>query len=130
VIVNNTILTGSSRPDGWTNSVFATPSYANFPLEDRPVLANNVLGIVGTPERLCPLLNLSSRNVVREGTACSETDALADPALDEVGYPLEGSPGIDQADPSWATSRDIRGVPRDEAPDIGAFEYLHPPSSI
>lgn len=129
VIVNNTILTGSPRPDGWTNSVFATPSYANVPLADRPVLANNVLGIVGTPERLCPLLNLSSRNVVREGTACSETDALADPGLDDAGYPLEGSPSIDQADPSWATSLDIRGVLRDDAPDIGAFEYLHPPSS-
>jgi hypothetical protein len=92
-------------------------------------VANNVLGIVGTPERLCPLLNLSSRNVVREGTACSETDAVADPVLDEAGYPLESSPGIDQADPAWATSRDIRGVLRDEAPDIGAFEYVHPPSS-
>ncbi|MGH3019580.1 MAG: choice-of-anchor Q domain-containing protein, partial [Gaiellaceae bacterium] len=77
-----------------------------------------------------PLLNLSSRNVVREGTACSETDTVADPFLDELGYPLENSPGIDGADPSWATPRDIRGVLRDDAPDIGAFEYLHPPSSI
>ena len=129
VVVNNTILTGSPRPDGWTNSVFATPSYANVPQEERPVLANNVLGVVGTPERLCPLLNVSSRNVMREGTACSETDAVADPALEEDGYPLEHAPGIDQADPSWATPQDIRGVPRDEAPDIGAFEFVRPPSS-
>jgi hypothetical protein len=129
VLVNNTILTGAPRPDGWTNSVFATPSYANVPQDQRPVLANNVLGIVGTPERLCPLLNVSSRNVMREGTACSETDAVADPALDEDGYPLGHAPGIDRADTSWATSQDIRGVLRDDAPDVGAFEYLHPPSS-
>ena len=121
-IANNTILTGSPRPDGWNNSVFATPSYANFPIELRPVVANNVLGITGTPERLCPYLQLSTRNVVREGTICAEADLLADPMLDERGFPLEGSPVIGAADPAYAPALDKDGVVRGETPAIGAYE--------
>ena len=121
-IIHNTVLTGATRPDGITNSVFMTPKLLELPVEERPVMANNVLGIVGTPERLCTLLGVSSRNVVREGVGCSEADAVADPGLDERGEPLEGSIVVDQGDPAWAWHVDLRGRPRDDLPDIGAFE--------
>lgn len=123
-IIHNTILTGSTRPDGITNSVFMSPKYLELSVEERPVMANNVLGAVGTPERLCALLGLSTRNIVREGTGCSEADAVLDPLLDETGHPVEGSPVVDQADARFATLLDVRGWPRDELPDIGAFELV------
>ena len=122
-IVNNTILTGTPRANGWASSVYLTPSYLNVPLELRPIVANNVIGLAAMPERLCALASVSSRNIVRDGVACSDADAVLDPMLSESGVPLDGSPVIDQADPAWSTGRDLRGRVRDDLPDIGAFEF-------
>jgi hypothetical protein len=43
----------------------------------------------------------SSREITREGTACSEADAVLDAMLDETGHPLEGSSVVDQGDAAW-----------------------------
>jgi len=34
------------------------------------------------------------------------------------------SPAIDAGNPEGGTSHDILGSPRDEQPDVGAFEYI------
>jgi hypothetical protein len=122
-IVNNTILTGSPRPDGLANSVYLSPSYANIPVEERPLIANNVLGLLRNPERLCTLGGVVIANAVKDGAACIEGGIVGDPMLDEWGVPLEGSVVVDQADPAWATVNDLRGWARDATPDIGAFEF-------
>jgi parallel beta-helix repeat protein len=61
---------------------------------------------------------------------------FADPLLDEDdGYaPLAGSPAIDSSDPSYASKRDIRSLPRpldgngdgEKAVDRGAYEMQRP----
>lgn len=124
-IVNNTILTGAQRPDGLANSVILSPWYSTIPVEERPLIANNVLGLLRNPERLCVLAGIMTRNIMRDADApCSENDSVADPGLDEFGHPLENSTVIDQADPAWAPPTDLRGWARDANPDIGAFEFV------
>jgi hypothetical protein len=43
--------------------------------------------------------------------------------VNQYGAIAEGSPAIGQADPANMPATDIRGLPRDENPDIGAFEF-------
>jgi len=50
-------------------------------------------------------------------------DVLEDPLLDEDGRPGEGSPLID-AGTATEVVEDLEGTPRDEAPDIGAYESV------
>jgi hypothetical protein len=123
LVANNTILTGSPRPSGALNSIMVSDAYLGVPVELRPVFANNVFGVITSPE-ICERLQASSRNVTREGVSCSEADAVADPGVDWRGRPADGAIVIDQADPAWATRTDLSGRARDELPDIGAFEYV------
>ena len=62
-------------------------------------------------------------NIIREGTACSETDLLVDPLLDLLsGMPGHDSPTIDRGATGWAVV-DLNGDRRDAFPDIGAYEH-------
>ena len=130
VIEHNTILTGSVRQGGpknrgTANSILLSPAYADMPAEHRPLVANNVLALTGTPTRLCDQVRTSVGNVVIAGTPCSASDVLGDPALDALGRPAASSLlVIDRADPLYATPVDIDGTPRGEMPDIGAFERM------
>ena len=125
VIANNTIRSGSPRTNGVTNSVILSPVYATLPPEERPVLANNVLGVTLNPELLCPFLQASLRNVVEAGEACGELDVVGGSTFDDAGKPTsESLLTIDQGDVAWATPFDILGVPRGQTPDIGAYEHV------
>ena len=130
VIEHNTILTGSVRQGGranrgTANSILLSPAYEDKPAEHRPLVANNVIALTGTPTRLCDQVRTSVDNVVIAGTPCSASDVLGDPALDALGRPTAYSTlVIDRADPLYATPVDTEGTPRDEKPDIGAFEWM------
>ena len=39
---------------------------------------------------------------------------------------LSGSPAINEGSPVYAPATDIDGYPRDEEPDMGAYEYWEP----
>jgi hypothetical protein len=130
VIKQNTILTGSVRQGGkadpgTANSILLSPAYAGKAPELRPLVANNVIALTGTPTRLCSQVQASEANVVIAGTSCSPSDVVGDPALDAWGQPTAASTlAIDRADPRYATPVDINGTPRDQKPDIGAFEWV------
>jgi hypothetical protein len=132
VIEQNTILTGSERQGGkadpgTANSILLSPAYEGMAPELRPLVANNVIALTGTPTRLCSQVRASMANVVIAGTPCSPLDALGDPALDAAGRPTAASTlVIDRADPRYATPVDIDATPRDQKPDIGAFEWVSP----
>jgi hypothetical protein len=70
---------------------------------------------------------LSVTNVVEEGVACSETDTVGDPNLDEKGRPTrESTLIVDRATARWAPRVDLGGARRGPHPDIGAYEYTAP----
>jgi len=129
-IVQNTILTGRPRllkhDHNYTSvSILVSPLYRTVPLVHRPVVANNVLGLVATPWRLCPYLRASVANVVVTGAACTTRDHVAAPALGPEGEPTAASRAlIDRAALRYATTHDRWGRPRGRTPDIGAYEYL------
>ena len=126
VIAHNTILSGAPHGRGSFSSIALTPAYAARPPEDRPIVVNNVLAVVQTPEWLCDQAAAMITNVVVEGEGCSETDLVVDPALDpEWGIPGPHSPTIDRGTPGWAIN-DVNGALRDALPDIGAYELPRP----
>jgi hypothetical protein len=66
------------------------------------------------------------------GTADNPIDPLLGPLADNGGPTLtmallDGSPAIDAGDATGAPLVDQRGLPRDDPPDIGAFEVQPPP---
>jgi hypothetical protein len=88
------------------------------------VLANNVIGLLAVPSHVCSQVGRSVANVVLRGTACSDSDRLANPMLDGLGRPTAASAAVlDRASPQYAPSTDINGRRRGRAPDIGAYEY-------
>jgi hypothetical protein len=88
-------------------------------------VANNVIGLTGTPDRLCSQIQASVANVVVTGTPCSTTDVLGEPELTASGQPTAGSTLlIDRAVLGHSPPVDIRGIARAETPDVGAFEYV------
>ena len=123
-IVNNTILTGARRVDGYLGSIRMSTQYAALPLRLRPVLANNVIGRLENPHHLCDEVQASVANVVLDGTACSASDQVGSANLDVRGRPTsESAMVIDAGSRRYAPKVDIRGRSRRSAPDIGAFEY-------
>ena len=122
VLAHNTVLSGALHPRGSSSSIALSPLYAGLPVEDRPVVVNNVLALVGTPEWVCGV-GTTIRNIVLVGATCSETDLRADAAFDPVsGAPGTGSPTVDAGEPGWALD-DVARAPRDARPDVGAYEY-------
>jgi hypothetical protein len=130
VVAGNTILSGSPRdPErfrywpGVSNSVIVSEGFEAVPLELRPLIVNNLIGRTSHPDLLCPHSWASGYNHLTDGAPCSELDSTGDPLTDETGFPSEGSPLRGRADRSWSTASDFTGRMRDEAPDIGAFEW-------
>jgi hypothetical protein len=123
-IVNNTILTGSRRVDGYAGSIRMSNAYGGVPRRARPVLANNVIGLLEVPHHVCSEVGRSVSNVVLRGTPCSASDRVATGDLDRLGRPTQASTALlDQADPRYAPPTDITGRRRGPAPDIGAYEF-------
>jgi parallel beta helix pectate lyase-like protein len=123
-IVNNTILTGASRVDGYAGSIRMSSVYGRVPRRKRPILANNVIALLRVPNYVCSELKASVSNIVLSGTACSASDLVGDAKLDARGRPTAASMLlIDRASDLYAPQRDMAGRRRDPKPDIGAFEY-------
>ena len=127
-IVNNTILTGDTPhrrlrgldPD--ERRVLAPPAYR------RPLLANNVIGLLEDPHHVCSVAARPSR------TSCS-TELRAEARIvsaRRTWTPSGAQPArqpcssIARAD-GFSARRDIDGRSRDARPDIGAYEYRSVP---
>jgi hypothetical protein len=122
-VVNNTILTGAERVDGYRGSLRMSSRYGSVPRAQRPMLANNVIGLLETPWPVCSVVR-STHNVVLRGRGCSRSDRVGPAFLDRAGRPTERSGLlIDRGDRRQAPSRDITGHRRVGRPDIGAYEY-------
>jgi hypothetical protein len=123
-IVNNTILTGARRIDGYAGSIRMSSLYGRVPRSRRPVLANNVIGLLETEWPVCRAVQASISNVVLRGAGCSATDWGGAANLDGRGRPTAGSTVlIDRANRRLAPPTDISRRARGAAPDIGAYEY-------
>jgi hypothetical protein len=122
-ILNNTILTGWVRRDGYSGSIRMSSRYGGVPLRLRPVVANNVIALLETPGRVCLAAREFVGNVVVRGRTCSDVNRTGPAGVDWRGRPVRGSQLIDGADPRFAPATDATGRPRRGAPDIGALEY-------
>jgi hypothetical protein len=123
-IVNNTILTGSRRSDGYAGSLRMSSRYGGLPKRVRPIVANNVIGVLERPNRVCSTARLAASNVIMRGSACSRSDVVGWPNLDRRGRPtVDSDLLIDRANRHWAPRADLTGRRRGRAPDVGAYEY-------
>ena len=129
-IAHNTILSGARRGFGQypdlANSLVVSPRYGWNPEEQRPLVVNNVIALTGTPDELCGLAR-TARNVTIRGEACAAEDVVGDPLLTEAGVPGPHSTlVVDRGLPGFSAV-DLLGRPRDETPDIGAYELVRLP---
>jgi hypothetical protein len=123
-IINNTILSGSPRPDHDSLSIVVSHRYLGLRRARQPLIANNVLGKQLSANLVCPRLRRSSHNVVEQGVACGSTDVVGDPLLNARERPTAASVlVIDKANPVYAPIFDLSGHRRRGPPDIGAYEY-------
>lgn len=114
-IVNNTILSGNNAAIG------LDAAWATVPLEQRPLVANNVFGRLRN-RAVCERGRFVANVVVRGSTCPGATRGRT--ALDATGAPTKASTAlIDKADPRYAPKRDHTGKKRRARPDIGAIEY-------
>ena len=128
-VVNNTILTGFKRIDGYAGSLRISRAYryGGYSRRERPLIANNVIALLRTWGRVCFGARGSISNVIVRGHRCSPSDVVGDVYLDRRGRPTaHSSLVIDTANRLHAPPRDIRGRRRGLAPDIGAYEYGAP----
>lgn len=122
-VINNTILSGAVRRDGYAGSIRMSSRYGSVPRWKRPIVANNVIALLETPARVCNGSQRFISNVVIRGKTCSESDRTGSPNLDGRGRPRKASAVIDGANRHYAPERDATGRRRAGRPDIGAFEY-------
>jgi hypothetical protein len=123
-IVNNTILTGARRIDGYAGSIRMSGVYWGLQVRKRPLLANNVIGLLEDPHHVCSVAGKAVSNVVLRGVTCRGHNRVGRVHLDPYGRPTASSNlVIDRGSRSLGTSRDIEGHRRDSRPDIGAYEY-------
>ena len=123
-VMNNTILTGKRRIDGYAGSIRMSTVYGRVPLQKRPLLANNVIGLLEDPHHVCTVARAAVSNVVLRGMACRGFNVVGDAHLDPFGRPTAASTLlIDQATPGYAPRLDLARRVRGHWPDIGAYEY-------
>ena len=122
-IVNNTILTGERRRDGYAGSIRMSTRYGVVRRAQRPLVANNVIGLLETPGRVCGFAQRFVANLVVRGHGCAPEDVVGPVDLDGAGRPRAESAVIDLASPRYAPRRDAAGRPRDIQPDVGAYEF-------
>jgi hypothetical protein len=125
-VVNNTILTGFKRVDGYAGSLRMSRAYryGGYSRRERPLVVNNVIGLLRTWGRVCFGVRGSISNVVLRGHRCSRSDRAGRVYLDGRSRPTRRSRLlINRANRSHAPSHDMTGRRRRGAPDIGAYEY-------
>jgi hypothetical protein len=124
LIANNTILTGAARADGYAGSIRMSSRYGGLPRRERPILANNVIGLLRGTWPVCNVAQVSVSNVVLRGRRCSRSDRVGPAYLDARGRPTSASALlIGRASRRYAPARDIIGRSRAPSPDIGAFQH-------
>jgi hypothetical protein len=125
-VVNNTIMTGARRIDGYAGSLRMSRAYryGGYSRRERPLLVNNVIGLLRTWGRVCFGARGSISNVVIHGHKCSPSDRGGRVYLDRRSRPTARSLLlINRASRSHAPSHDVTGRRRGRAPDIGAYEH-------
>jgi len=123
-IVNNTILTGARRIDGYAGSIRMSGVYWRLQRRKRPLLANNVIGLVEDPHHVCSVARAAVANVVLRGIACRGPKRAGLAHLDAKGRPTSASEAlIGRASRQYAPRVDFTGRRRGPTPDIGAYEY-------
>ena len=122
-VVNNTILTGARRRDGYAGSIRMSSRYGSVPRWKRPIVANNVIALLEMPARVCNGSQRFVSNIVIRGQSCSFSDRVGPANLDGGGRPRADSTVIDGANRHYAPATDATGRRRGGAPDIGALEY-------
>jgi hypothetical protein len=125
-VVNNTILTGARRIDGYAGSLRMSRAYryGGYSRRERPLVVNNVIALLRTYGRVCLAARGSISNVIVRGHGCSRSDQVGSAYLDRRRRPTARSRLlIDRANPRLAPSHDMTGRRRGRAPDIGAYEY-------
>ena len=122
-IVNNTILTGYVRKDGYAGSIRMSSKYGGIRLWKRPIVANNVIALLNTSWRVCGASQRFIDNIVLRGKNCAADGMAGADDLDATGRPRADSEVIDAANRHYAPRFDITGRPRDAHPDIGAYEW-------
>lgn len=69
-ILRNKIYTGAKRLDGYAGSISISPGYRwRVPVDARPVVAHNVIGLLDTPVRLCGRARMIANTILR-GKGC------------------------------------------------------------
>jgi hypothetical protein len=122
-VVNNTLLTGYRRIDGYAGSIRMSSRYGGVRLWKRPIVANNIIALLKTNWRVCRASQRFIDNVVLHGRNCSEDGYAGDDDLDAAGRPHWDSVAVGAANRHYAPAVDFTGEPRDAHPDIGAFEW-------
>jgi hypothetical protein len=118
-IVNNTILSGTA------GAIRLVPELAQLPVEQRPVIANNIEA-VNKSGYCAPLARATSKNLVMSGQPCPG-DLTGDASLGAAYQPTRTSVKvIGQADPQYAPATDYYGHPHGVHPDIGAIYFGAP----
>ena len=126
-VVNNTVLTGARRVDGYAGSIRMSGVYWRLQRRKRPLLANNIIGLLEVPHHVCSVARTAVTNVVLRGSRCLGYNRLGRAHLDADGRPTAGSKLlIDQGSRRYAPRIDLAGRMRGRAPDIGAYEYRGP----
>ncbi len=90
-IVNNTILTGTRRIDGYAGSIRMSGVYWRLQRYRRPLLANNVIGLLEDPHHVCSVTRAAISNLVLHGVACRGPNRVGQAHLDPFGRPTSAS---------------------------------------
>jgi Right handed beta helix region len=122
-ILNNTILSGARRRDGYAGSIRMSSKYGSVLRRKRPIVANNVIALLAKRAHICSAARLFAHNIVIHGTSCSASDQIGPAGLDGGGRPRRASRVVDAALRRYAPQVDVTGRSRRGAPDIGALEY-------
>ena len=122
-VINNTILTGARRKDGYEGSIRMSSRYSTVKRWMRPIIANNIIGVLEMPARVCNGSQRFVANLVIQGRGCSKRDRVGPANLDVRGRPRADSTVIDEGNRHYAPRVDATGRRRKGAPDIGALEY-------
>ena len=122
-VINNTILTGARRKDGYEGSIRMSSRYSTVKRWMRPIIANNIIGLLEMPARVCNGAQRFVANLVIRGRGCSRNDWVGPANLDGRGRPRSDSTVIDGGNRHYAPRVDATGRPRRGRPDIGALEY-------
>ena len=121
-VINNTILTGYRRRDGYLGSIRMSSNYGSVRLWKRPIIANNIIALLGSHWPVCATAQQFLANVVITGVNCQQDGYVGDAGLDAEGRPSAESVVIGAANRDLAPLLDFTGRRRDADPDIGAYE--------